>query len=169
MATGDKDVVSTDPDQIFKFKTVSSTGLGKWDKRFIALAEHISAWSKDPSTQVGAVISRGNEVVSLGFNGLPKGVEDHPERYENREVKYAMIMHGDMNAILYARGDLHGCTMYTFPQPPCTRCAAALIQVGIKRVVAPPFPEICNRDWIDEFHLTEEMYKDAGVELCLIS
>ena len=55
--------------------------LDKWDMRFLALAEHISEWSKDPSTQVGAVIthSRSKRVISLGFNGFPAGVEDTEE------------------------------------------------------------------------------------------
>ena len=52
-----------------------SRKLDKWDHRFLALAEHISHWSKDPSTKVGAVIThRSKRVVSMGFNGLPAGV-----------------------------------------------------------------------------------------------
>ena len=29
-----------------------------WDERFLSLAHHVSGWSKDPSTKVGAVIVR---------------------------------------------------------------------------------------------------------------
>ena len=66
-----------------------SRKLDKWDHRFLALAEHISHWSKDPSTKVGAVIThRSKRVVSMGFNGLPAGVEDTEERLTNREIKY---------------------------------------------------------------------------------
>ena len=49
----------------------------KWDRRFLALARHISEWSKDPSTQVGCVVvGPDREIRSTGFNGLPRGIED---------------------------------------------------------------------------------------------
>ena len=66
----------------------------KWDTRFLSLAEHISSWSKDPSTKVGAaIIGPYRDIISLGYNGFPRGVEDTPERLENRELKYKMIVH----------------------------------------------------------------------------
>ena len=68
----------------------------KWDIRFIGLAKHVSQWSKDPSTQVGAVIvDQKHRVISLGFNGFARGVRDLAERLENREMKYDMIIHLD--------------------------------------------------------------------------
>jgi dCMP deaminase len=49
----------------------------KWDLRFLELAKHIAAWSKDPSTQVGCVVvGADREIRSTGFNGLPRGIED---------------------------------------------------------------------------------------------
>ncbi len=80
--------------------------MADWDARFLELARLVSTWSKDPSTQVGAVITRGKFVVSLGFNGHPKGVTDSPGRLENREVKYRTIIHAEINAILTAKQDL---------------------------------------------------------------
>ena len=50
--------------------------LDKWDRRFLGLAAHVAEWSKDPSTQVGAVVANGKKVVSLGFNGFPQGMSD---------------------------------------------------------------------------------------------
>ena len=78
--------------------------LDKWDHRFLALAEHISNWSKDPSTQVGAVIThtRSKRVVSMGFNGFPAGVEDTRERLDDRETKYEMVVHAEQNALMFA-------------------------------------------------------------------
>ena len=78
--------------------------LDKWDMRFLALAEHVSEWSKDPSTQVGAVIthSRSKRVISLGFNGFPAGVEDTEERLEDRTTKYEMVVHAEQNALMFA-------------------------------------------------------------------
>ena len=46
-------------------------------------------------------------------------------------------MHAELNAILFSRERLDGCTLYTIPMPPCDRCAAAIIQSGISKVVFP--------------------------------
>jgi dCMP deaminase len=114
------------------------------------LARLVSTWSKDPSTQVGAVITRGKFVVSLGFNGHPKGVADTPERLEIRENKYRTIIHAEINAILTAKQDLEGCTIYLWP---------------FKRVVAP----LADNDrWTESFKFTQEIFSEAGVELVQI-
>ena len=136
--------------------------MADWDARFLELAKLVSTWSKDPSTQVGAVITRGKFVVSLGFNGHPKGVTDSPGRLENREVKYRTIIHAEINAILTAKQDLEGCTIYLWPFMPCSQCGAAIVQAGIRRVVAP---EAENDRWAESFKFTTEMFTEAGVEL----
>ena len=45
--------------------------LNKWDKRFLEMAKLVASWSKDPSTQVGAVAVRNRTVIAQGYNGLP--------------------------------------------------------------------------------------------------
>lgn len=139
--------------------------MSNWDSRFMELARLVSTWSKDPSTQVGAVITRGKFVVSLGFNGHPKGVADTPERLEIRENKYRTIIHAEINAILTAKQDLEGCTIYLWPFMPCSQCGAAIVQAGIKRVVAP----LADNDrWTESFKFTQEIFSEAGVELVQI-
>ena len=54
--------------------------LGKWDVRFLKLAHEVASWSKDPSTKVGCVLVKGKKVISVGYNGLPMGIEDSIER-----------------------------------------------------------------------------------------
>lgn len=111
-----------------------------WDKRFLWLAENVASWSKDPSTQVGAVIVRPDRtVVSLGFNGFPRGVSDAAELYDNREVKYVRVIHAELNAILSSSESLHGHTIYSTLYP-CSRCAGAIIQAGLARVVTWKVP-----------------------------
>lgn len=108
----------------------------KWDARFIALAEHVAGWSKDPSTKVGAVIvDEQRRVIALGYNGFPRGVDDAPERYADRAIKYPMVVHAELNAILNALGPVEGCTLYVTPLAPCAECAKAIIQSGIRRVI----------------------------------
>ncbi len=139
----------------------------KWDMRFIELAKHIASWSKDPSTQTGAVIvDQRRRIISVGFNGLAQGVEDRPERLNNREIKYKMFVHCERNAIIFAGHPCDGCILYTWPFMSCAACAAMVIQSGIKRVVAP-YSE--NPRWVEEFKLATEQFNEANVEICLLN
>jgi len=140
--------------------------MDKWDKRFLSLAQHIANWSKDPSTQVGAVIAHpsNRRIVSTGFNGFPAGVEDTAERLETREVKYEMVVHAEQNALLFAGAAAEGCTLYVTPLPPCARCAVLIIQAGIQRVVCPA-PDMGKEPWATQSRISEETFGEAGVKL----
>jgi len=108
----------------------------KWDKRFLNMSEVISDWSKDPSTKVGAIITNDIKIISMGYNGLPQSTPDYPEILNVREIKYQYIIHAEVNAVLSAKQDLKGCTIYTSPFLPCPRCASILVQSGISRIVS---------------------------------
>lgn len=137
----------------------------KWDRRFVTLAKHIAGWSKDPSTQVGAVLAKGNRVVGLGYNGLPAGVKDKRSRLMNRAIRYAMTAHAEANGLAMAGDKAQGATVYTWPLPPCSTCAAALIQAGVRRVVAPtPPPDLAQR-WGASLKLAQAMFREAGVKV----
>ena len=134
----------------------------KWDTRFLGLAAHISAWSKDPSSQVGAVITEGNRIISLGYNGFAAGVEDKPERLSNRQCKLNLTIHAEENAMIFAKRGLTDCTVYV-THPPCPRCASKLIQEEVARVVyIAPSEDFLSR-WADDLQLSLEMYQEAGV------
>jgi dCMP deaminase len=139
-----------------------------WDQRFLALAEHVGGWSKDPSTKTGCVIVRPDRTVaSVGYNGFPRGVWDTPERLDHRETKYAMVVHGEANAVLSAHERLAGCTAYTHLAP-CSSCAGLLIQAGIVRIVAPhPTPDQLTR-WGGSFNVARTMLDESGVVLDLL-
>lgn len=141
------------------------TPLNRWDKRFLALALVVSGWSKGPSTKCGAVITRGNHIISLGFNGFPMLVNDDESRYNDRDLKLQMILHAEVNAILFAKESLGRCTIYTQPFPPCCRCAAMIIQSGIKKVIAPRPDDKKLERWGKELEISRLMYSDAGVKL----
>ncbi len=134
-----------------------------WDSRFIDLAYHVAQWSKDPSTKVGAVIvDNKRRIISTGYNGFPQKIIDSPERYNDREQKYEMIIHGEINAILFAQRDLSDCTLYTVPLLPCSRCAAIVIQSGITRVCSPVYK---GERWKDSLALSMKMFAEANVEV----
>lgn len=140
--------------------------MNKWDKRFIDMAHLVATWSKDPSTKVGAVLAEGNRVISVGFNGFPRGTDDSPELYENRERKYKRVLHAEQNAIAFAQRKLEWCTIY-ITHAPCSRCVAQIIQEGIKRIVCPnPW---ADNDYMERWRLdvleTEAMCREAKVKL----
>ena len=137
----------------------------KWDDRFIELANFVAGWSKDPSTQVGAVIANSNtkRVVSMGFNGFPAGVEDTADRLGTREIKYEMVVHAESNALLFAGPAAEGCTLYVTPLPPCARCAVLIIQAGISRVVCPT-PDKSKEPWRTQSQISETMFGESGVQ-----
>lgn len=138
----------------------------KWHKRFLDLAKHISTWSKDPSTQVGAVIvDDSKRIISTGYNGFAIGVNDNIERLENRDIKYEMIVHGEINAIIFARQNLANAILYTYPFMPCSRCASIVIQSGIKTVIAPLNN---NVRWKDSFEITKTLFSESNIELILL-
>jgi len=108
--------------------------MNKWDVRFLQMATFVSTWSKDPSTQVGAVIAdKDNRMIGLGYNGFPRGVADD-HRLQDREQKYKLVIHAEENAILNSTATTHGCTIFS-SHPPCLHCAGMLKQAGIARVV----------------------------------
>ncbi len=136
-----------------------------WDSRFIQRARDISLWSKDPSTKCGAVIVSPltHRVVGEGYNGFPQGMSDAPELYANRKVKYQRIIHCEMNAVLDAGRQSAGCTLYTWPCISCDRCSPHMIQVGIKRAVAPlPSADMYSR-WGEGIEITRANYKEVGI------
>ena len=146
----------------------ASIDLRDWDTRFLDLAEHVSKWSKDPSTKVGAVIvDSQRRIVSTGYNGFPVGVMDSYDRLTDRDNKYEMIIHAEANAILFAHQHMNGMTLYTTPFQPCSRCASLIIQSGISRVISYEIEESKNR-WVDSFKLAKELFDEAGVELLLL-
>ena len=136
----------------------------KWDDRFIGLAKLVGSWSKDPSTQVGAVIvDKDNRIVSVGYNGFPKSVSDTQHRLLDREQKYDMMVHAEANALMFANKSVHGCVLYTWPFQPCSRCAGLIIQSGmIKEVVT-----VQNTDprWEKNFNLALQMFEESGIIL----
>jgi dCMP deaminase len=135
----------------------------KWHLRFLELAKLVASWSKDPSTQVGAVIvSPGLRVVSVGFNGFPQEMPDRAEWLNNREEKYSRIIHGEMNALLFAPKVPEGCTLYTFPCLSCDRCVVHMIQAGIKQFVAPRPTDDMNSRWAASLNRTRQYIKECG-------
>ena len=132
-----------------------------WDETWIGVAKTISRRSKDPNTQVGAVlVSADNRRHSVGYNGFPIGIKDTSKRWQ-RPTKYKYILHAEVNAILNSKTDLAGWTLYV-SIPPCGNCALMIIQAGIKRVVYAGPPSAQSEL---EYDFAVALLKEAKVKL----
>ena len=136
-----------------------------WDEYFMGLA-HLSALrSKDPNTQVGAaIVDENHRVVSVGYNGMPKGCSDDVFPWSREgailQTKYAFVVHAELNAILNSKYPVSGCTLYVSLFP-CNECAKAIIQAGIRRIVY----ESDKYQNTDNTIASRRMLKAAGIEL----
>ena len=140
-----------------------------WEEYFMGLAHLSGLRSKDPNTQVGAVIvDENNRVVSIGYNGFPSGVSDDEFPWGREggvlDTKYAFVVHAELNAILNSQRSVRGCTLYVSLFP-CNECAKAIIQSGIRRIVY----ESDKYDGVDTNIASKRMLHAAGVELVRIS
>ena len=138
-----------------------------WNISFMRMAQEWSARSKDNSTKVGCVIVSPNGVMlSSGYNGFPRKVNDDvPSRHE-RPTKYEFVVHAEENALLNAGRSgtkIKGGVLYV-TMPPCTRCAGSIVQAGIQEVVYLE-PEIQKQipGWRDNLKYSFEMFDEAGV------
>jgi dCMP deaminase len=141
--------------------------LPKWSKRFHQMACLVGSWSKDPSTQVGAVITEDNRIVSLGFNGYPHGISDSAG-IDNRDMKLLKTIHAEENAILFAKRDLAGCEIWV-THFPCPNCAAKIIQTGISTVHCPEQSADFLSRWGDKIEISQDMFVQAGVNVDWLS
>lgn len=131
--------------------------------------------SKDPSTQVGAVIvGPDREIRSAGFNGFPRGVKDSDERLHDRDVKLSLVVHAETNALLAAARvgiPIKGCTLYLaalglegglWGGPPCIRCTVEVIQAGIAEVVSFPQRQVPSA-WHESLASARAILDEAGI------
>jgi dCMP deaminase len=131
---------------------------------FMSLAYAIAQGSKDIHTRVGSVIvGKDQEIISMGWNGFPRGINDSIEERYSRPTKYLYTVHSEINSILNAARIGVSCkraTLYTTLFC-CNECAKAVIQAGIVKVVYAERKE----NWEESFKISEEMFSEAGVEV----
>lgn len=112
-----------------------SSTQAQWDEYFMKIAETVATKSKDPSSKMGCVIvDPDKRVVSLGYNGMVQASDESKMTLSERPMKYYFAIHSEMNALIFAKRDLTGCTVYNRVAT-CENCLKYLLQAGIKRFV----------------------------------
>ncbi len=135
-----------------------------WDRWFLGLAAYAATASKDPSTRVGAaLVGPDRRKIALGYNGLPRGLADSPERLVDRATKYRLTQHAEQNCLDNATFDVSGATLYCTVHP-CVRCAVSVISRRVARVVvAGPVPEAEVGRWTEEIPDAQAILREASV------
>ena len=145
-----------------------------YDEYFMGMAHLVSKRSTCLRRSVGAILVKKRHILSTGYNGAPKGHKHCSEVGCLREKLGVLSgerheicrgLHAEQNAILFARQDLSGCAIF-ITAPPCSICAAMIIQSGIKKV----FCKMANRDfyvrWEVNLRHAKDMLKQAEVTIC---
>ena len=128
-----------------------------WEELFIEIAKTVAKRSADPHTQVGAVLVKGNRILSIGYNGTLSNF-----KYDfnwGTEEKYLFCVHAEANALSNAAkigANVEGADIY-LTLSPCHECIKLLIQSGIKNVY--------YITQYKDFELTEKIAKNSNVNL----
>ena len=113
-----------------------------WHSMFMGVALLASARSKDHRTRNGAcIVTPDKRIIGVGYNGLPRGCDDQDPVYwaddddDPLHSRHSYVVHAEINATLNCVVlPLTNATIYT-TQFPCPRCAQAIIQAGIRKVI----------------------------------
>lgn len=136
--------------------------------QYMEIAYATARFSKDTSTQVGAVIvGPTQEVRSLGYNGAPRGchADDVGDVRQLRPEKYFWFSHAELNAITNAAraGVPLADSSIVVTHPPCMDCARAIVQSGIKQVFTVRPPAEFTARWSEHISRTKALFEECGV------
>ena len=139
--------------------------LSKDDAMYMNIARVVALRSRDEHFKVGAVIARGNKILSYGWNGTPHGM-DNETRNHDASTKWEVI-HAETNAIAKlaaSTSSSEGATLY-LTVAPCSECTKLILQSGIKRVVYkwPYLKEVDGVRITQNYAL--DLLQDNGVEV----
>jgi dCMP deaminase len=107
----------------------------RYDSAYLKMAKEWAKLSYCSRKQVGALIVKGNMIISDGYNGAPTGFDNCCED-DNGETHW-YVLHAEANAMMKVAKSTHnadGATLY-ITLSPCKDCSKLILQAGIKRVV----------------------------------
>ena len=137
----------------------------KFQKAHMRAAEVYAELSSARRLHVGCVIVKNDTIIGIGYNGMPSGWDNNCENevyiddFHIEMTTKPEVIHAEANALLFAKRDLSFCTLYSTLMP-CSRCAAMIIQSGIKRVV---YLSDTHMNYAQNFGLSSLMFTEANV------
>lgn len=115
-----------------------------WEEVWFDLAQVIGRRAVCLYYKVGAIIVRDNQILSMGYNGPPRGVVHCTDVgcakiIKGKNKKHQGLCrgaHGEMNAIANAASNginISGADLYVTYRP-CAACTKTILNSGIKRI-----------------------------------
>jgi dCMP deaminase len=128
----------------------------KLDKVFMNITKEVATLSHCVRFKVGAVLVKEGNIISMGYNGTPAGMNNCCEK---DDVTLSHVIHGEVNAILKAAKtgtSVNGGTLY-LTLSPCLDCSKLILQSGIKRVVyLTAYRNLEGVDFLKQFIIVEQ-------------
>ena len=129
-------------------------------------------FSKDPNCKVGVIFlaKTSLQILSLGYNGFPRKIDETNQNRWERPRKYDYIVHAEVNGICNAcrHGTPLENSIAVVTLFPCNDCAKALIQVGVSTIVTIE-PDLNDERWGHKFRVSLEMFREVGMEMIFLS
>lgn len=130
-----------------KTKSTRSAGATAKQSYYMNIADAVRQKASCDKRLVGAVVVRGNRIVSTGYNGTPEGMDNcnksgcyrcaHPELWDSgKGYDVCICVHAEQNALLTAARfgiGVEDADVYS-TLAPCFGCMKELLQARIRRV-----------------------------------
>ncbi len=136
------------------------------------MAERVAEESTCIAAQVGAVLVKDERIISIGYNGTPKGFDNCLTvfrnggftRDEHHDWSNQHEIHAEMNTILYAAKygiPTNGCILYVTHEP-CDNCLKNCIAAAISKIIYkhPYRNDELATEYRDNRLITLEQYKE---------
>ena len=136
-------------------------GKPEFDDIYMDLAKSLALRSHCIKRNVGAVLTKDTRIVSIGYNGPPKGTHNCDEEWpetgcpSDSKGSCSLALHAEENAILYAASNgtsVEGATLYVTLSP-CISCARLVLGSKISKVI-----------YLDSYAEYKGLAVDEGVE-----
>jgi len=136
------------------------------------LEQAIAAAARSPNgiRKVGAVLVTADRSTEIaGCNTFPPGISNLPERVVG-DNRFIWLEHAERAAIFEAarRGLATDGGTLVSTYFPCTDCARAIVQTGVK-TVATPRPEFDDPVWGESFRTSATILAEGAVEIVFLA
>jgi dCMP deaminase len=146
-----------------------------WDEYFMSIARVVSTRSNCVKRKVGSIITSDRRIISTGYNGTPRGLQNCNEggcprcnraAESGTRLDECLCSHAEENAITqsaYHGVSVRGGTLFT-TLCPCLMCTKMIVNAGIAEVVYDsPFPTgDISLELLHEAGLKVRRFHDSG-------
>lgn len=129
--------------------------------------------SRDRSKKVAAIaFGSGETILSTGYNGFPRGVDERPDDRHERPMKYIWTSHAEENMVANAARtgtSLDGSKVLLYGLPPCSTCARLMVQAGVAEIlVITDKGMTISQKWTEDQVFSRQILEEGNVKLTAV-